>query len=55
MKLARFQRDGQIDTGIVEGDTITPLGQPDMIALIESGLETIRERGQQAHRQRPQQ
>ena len=45
MKLARFQRDGQIDTGIVEGDTITPLGQPDMIALIESGLETIRERG----------
>ncbi len=44
MKLARFEWDGRIDTGVVEGDQLIPLGEPDMLALIELGAEAIRDR-----------
>jgi 2-keto-4-pentenoate hydratase/2-oxohepta-3-ene-1,7-dioic acid hydratase in catechol pathway len=43
MKIARFEADGRVDLGVIEGDGIVALGFefPDMLALIAGGDEAL--------------
>ncbi|MFV2114256.1 fumarylacetoacetate hydrolase family protein [Micromonospora sp. LOL_025] len=42
MRLATFRHDGRDQTGIVDGERVHPfLGDPDMLAVIETGPESI--------------